>query len=89
MWLLGRIALISTFGVLALAPGQGFGQAGPTAPPAGEIAPDAGTVAPDAPEGGPLPPVLPMAPDVSPPTNFGPTMGGRDCEHERSPGTGV
>jgi hypothetical protein len=84
----GRLAVIAAFGLLALAPAAGFGQAGPAAPPAGEAAPDTAPVAP-APEGGPLPRVLPAPPGVLPLGEFGPGIGGRDCESEQSPGTGV
>jgi hypothetical protein len=41
-------------------------------------------------QAGPVaPPAGEEAPDVLPPSDFGPGMGGRDCEHERSPGIGV
>jgi hypothetical protein len=97
MGVLERTAVAAAFMAFCVAPAASFGQAGPAAPPAGEAAPDAGTGEPGAPEDGPparvvpLPParVVPLPPDVLPPGDFGPGMGGRDCEHERSPGIGV
>jgi hypothetical protein len=85
MRLRGKAAVLAVFGVLALMPAAGFGQAGPTTPPAGEALPDAGTVGPDVPEGRPTPPVLSVPPGVPP----GMGLGGRDCESERAPGVGV
>ena len=89
MWRRDRLAVIAAFGLLALAPAAGFGQAAPATPPAGDSAPNAAPAAPDATEGGPLPRVLPTPPDVLPPAEFGPGIGGRDCESERAPGIGV
>jgi hypothetical protein len=74
---------------LWLAPIAGFGQEKPAAPPAGQAAPDPGGGIPSDPGAQPRPPVLPAPPVVPPPGNFGPGLGGRDCEHERAPGTGV
>jgi hypothetical protein len=85
MWLRGKTAVFAAFGLLALTPTAGLGQARPTAPPAGEAAPDAGNARPEAPEPNPLPPVMPRSPNAAP--DMG--MGGRDCESERAPGIGV
>ena len=89
MEVLERTAVAAAIVALCLTPAASFGQAGPVAPPAGEAAPDAGTGDPGAPEDGPPARIIPLPPDVLPPGDFGPGMGGRDCEHERSPGIGV
>ena len=89
MRVLERTAVAVALAALCVAPVASFGQAGPTAPPAGEAAPDAGTGGPGASDGGPPARVIPLPPDVPPRGEFGPGMGGRDCEHERSPGIGV
>jgi hypothetical protein len=82
-----RLLAIAAVAMLALAPGAGFAQAEPAVPPVGEAAPDAGTATPQTPEQAPLPRVLPTPPIVLPPA--GPSIGGRDCESERSPSVGT
>jgi len=87
MGALGRTAMLAGI-VVAMAPAAGFGQAGPAVPPA-EQGPDAGGGGPAQPEGQPPVPGPPLPPDALPGPDFAPGMGGRDCEHERSPGIGV
>ena len=82
-----RLSALAAVGMLVLAPGAGFAQEEPAVPPTGEAAPDAGTATPEAPERAPLPRVLPTPPIVLPPA--GPSIGGRDCESERSPSVGT
>ena len=89
MGTLGRAAVLAAIGVLGMAPAASFGQAAPAAPPAAAPGPDAGAGDPAVPEGQPPAPVLPVPPRALPRSDPAPGMGGRDCEHERSPGTGV
>ena len=89
MGVLEKTAVAAAIAALCLAPAASFGQAGPGAPPAGEAAPNTGAGDPGVPEGPPPAPVLPVPPRVLPRGEFSPGMGGRDCEHERSPGIGV
>jgi len=89
MRVLEKMAVAAGIAAFCVAPAASFGQAGPAAPPTVEQGPDAGAGDPAAPESRPLPRVLPTPPGVQPPTDFGPSMGGRDCEHERAPGIGV
>jgi hypothetical protein len=81
MGVLGRMAALVAVGAVCITPAAAFAQAAPT-PPAGEQPPGA-------PGAGPLPPVPPAPPDAPPRTDSIPGAGGRDCEHERSPGIGV
>ena len=89
MGTLTKAAVLAAIGVLGMAPAASFAQAGPAAPPAQEPGPDAGAGDPAVPEGQPPRPSFRCrpAPCRAPPPV--PGMGGRDCEHERSPGTGV
>jgi hypothetical protein len=84
---LERTAVLAAI-VLGMAPAAGFGQAGPAVPPV-EQGPDAGSGGPAVPEGQAPAPVYPLPPDVLPSPDAPLGTGGRDCEHERSPGIGV
>lgn len=89
MGVIERTAVAAAIAALCVAPAASFGQAGPAAPPAGQAAPDAGAGGPGAPGGQPPARILPLSPEVLPRGGSGPRMGGGDCEHERSPATGV
>ena len=89
MGALARTAVLVAIGVICVAPAASFGQAGAAPPPAQEQAPDPGAGDPGVPEEGPPARIIPLPPDVLPRPDFAPGMGGRDCEHERSPGIGV
>jgi hypothetical protein len=84
MGMIERAAAAAAIAALCVAPAASFGQTAPAAPPAGQAAPDTGT-----PGGQPPVRILPLPPDVLPRGGSGPGMGGGDCEHERSPATGV
>jgi hypothetical protein len=86
MGVIERTAVVAAIAALCVAPAASFGQ---TAPPAGQAAPDAGAGGPGSPGGQPPVRILPLPPEVLPRGGSGPGMGGGDCEHERSPATGV
>jgi hypothetical protein len=90
MGMRARTAVLAAIAALAVAPAAGYGQAAPAAPPAGEEQrPEAGGADPGVPAETPPARIIPLPPDVLPGGEAGPGRGGRDCEHERSPGIGV
>jgi hypothetical protein len=89
MGMIKRTAAAAAIAALCVAPATSFGQTAPAAPPAGQAAPDAGAGGQGAPGGQPPVRILPLPPEVLPRGGSGPGMGGGDCEHERSPATGV